>query len=428
MKALVTGMMTPVGLFTVRRLCEMGFDVTAGGCTNWDYAMYSKGVKRRILFPSTRYQPAHFAEAVLNEIRRGQYDIYIPTFEDGFLMSYFQEEINRHTRFLAMPYHQILAAHDKGIMRRVAPTVGVPVPDPTVVPGSRDEAESALKTWNYPSVIKLRKACGAHGQQIIHDPSLVRTAYWKLVSDYKIEESELPIIQRFIRGPLICTVDLAHEGTLVGQVAFKALRTYPRTGGTCSYKEIVDVPKVRQYDAALIRRLNWTGFFCTDYMMDQETGEFYLIDCNPRMAPGIIIGHHAGTDLFGAYVDMALERPIQAVQDPKAGIRGRMQFLELGWILDSLLDRSMLGAEKRAAWKEWRRQDAVCDDVLSWKDPRPGIVLYSFIFSRLRRLLSEHGGELFLKHVLFEEERFATELKGRAGELQAAAAAEAERI
>ena len=41
-------------------------------------------------------------------------------------------------------------------------------------------------------------------------------------------------------------------------------------------------------------------------MCDEETGQLYLIDVNPRLAPGVIFGHYAGSDLLGAYVDMLL--------------------------------------------------------------------------------------------------------------------------
>lgn len=421
MRALVTGMMTPVGLFTVRRLAELGFEVTAGGCTRWDYSMYSNGVRRRLLFPSTRYEPLQFAQAVLEELATGRYDIYVPTFEDAFLMSYYRDEVNRHARFLTMSQDDILAAHDKGNMREVARSIGVPVPDPTFVPHSRQELDGIFAQVHYPVVIKPRRACQSNGQQVVQDPGMLPGLYWKVVKEYGFSDDELPLVQRFVNGRLVCTVGLAQGGDLLGQVAFTALRTYPRAGGTTSYKEVIDSPKARKYDAALVKRLNWTGFFSTDYMQD-ETGELHLIDCNPRMAPGMIMGHNAGADLFGAYIDMVLGKAPRPIAAPVVGARGRMQFLELGWILDTVFDKNMTAAQKRRAWREWRHRDGnpVKDDVLSWKDVMPGLVLYSFIFTRVPRLLSEHGGELFLEHVLFDEQRFHSQIEPQSGLEQAA--------
>lgn len=411
MKALVTGMMTPYGLFTVRRLAEMGFDVTAAACSGWDYAMYSKGVKKRLKLPSTRYEPIRFAEAVINELRTGNYDIYVPTFEDGFVMSYFRDEIAKYTKTLLMPFKDIMTAHDKGTMRDVAKSIGVGVPDPTYVPKNMDEALEILAGIDYPVVLKQRRSCGAHGQQIVKDPQKLVSLYRGIVEEYHLTDQELPLIQRFIGGPQICTVGLAYEGELLGQVAFRSLRTQPRDGGTTALKEIVDSPLAFRNDAALVKKLNWTGFFCSDYLTD-DTGNLNFIDCNPRMAPGIILGYNGGVDLLSAYVDLALGKKVGPLAHPKAGTLGRMQFLDLGWLIDSLMDKSYSFSQKVDAWKEWRdhRGQKIKDDVFSWSDIKPGLMLYWFIITRLGPLLSPHQGEVFLENHLFDEARFYEQL------------------
>ena len=411
MRAFVTGMMTPYGLFTVRRLAELGYEVTAAGCSGWDYAMYSKGVKKRLKFPSARYEPIRYADAVINELKNGNYDIYVPTFEDGFVMSYFRDEIAKYTKTLLMPFKDIMTAHDKGVMRDIATKIGVSVPNPTYVPKTMEEALAILAKIDYPVVLKQRRACGAHGQQIVQDPQKLIPLYRSIVEEYHLTDQELPIIQRFVNGPQICTVGLAYKGELVGQVAVKSLRTQPRDGGTTALKEIVDSPLAFRYDAALVKKLNWSGFFCSDYLTD-ETGDLNFIDCNPRMAPGIILGYNGGIDMLSAYVDLALGKEVGPLTPPKAGTLGRMQFLDLGWLLDSLMDKSYTFSMKVNAWKEWRdhRGQKIKDDVLSWSDVKPGLMLYWFIITRLGPLLSPHQGEVFLENSLFDEARFYAQL------------------
>jgi len=435
MRALVTGTKTPASLFAVRRLAGLGFEITAACYTRWDYWAYSNAVKKRIRVPALHDNPKAFAEAILAELGTGRYDAYISTFEEGYLMSYYQDEIRRRVKYISMPFADVMNMYDKGLMTAAAERAGVPVPDPTFVPASYGELDQIFRQVDYPVIIKLRQACDAHGQRLVRDAGNLAAEYLKLVSEYGLAENELPIIQRFLPGTLICTSGFAVDGKLVGHMAFKALRTYPRQGGTSAYKEIVDCPKALQYDSALARSRGWTGFISCDYLTDQHSDEVYLIDCNPRMVPGLAMGYHAGADLVGAYADLLQGQQIRPLYNPSPGSRGRMQFIDLGWLLDTFLDGKMTIRQKLVVWKKWlNRGGHIIDDVLSWKDPMPGLVLYAFVFTRLRRLLSKSGGEMFLSHGLFNG-RLVAELieaekrdKRSAGEAVAAAQVAAVRV
>ncbi|MCR4426776.1 MAG: ATP-grasp domain-containing protein, partial [Firmicutes bacterium] len=200
---------------------------------------------------------------------------------------------------------------------------------------------------------------------------------------------------------------LARDGELLGQVVFRAIRVYPRDGGTSAYKVAIENSVVEAHDRALVRALRWTGFWSTDYMLDETTGECTLIDVNPRMAPGIILAYNAGCDLFGAYVDMLLRREVRAVHRPRPGTKARMQFLDLACLVDVFLHGAdMTFGQKLAYLGEWRRRDSCYDDVIDRRDIKPLVMMYLFILRNLPRLLGPKGGEVFLEHVMFDEARF----------------------
>lgn len=410
MRALVTGAMTPVGLFVVRRLADLGFMVTAGGSSPLDYALHSRAVRKRLVFPSSRYEPLRFVQAVLAELERGGYDLYLPSFEDAFLMAFYQDQVKKFTRFHMMPYEAILAVHDKHNAAEIARSIGVPVPDPTFKPTSRAALQEAVRAVDFPVVVKLRKACNAHGQKIVKDPRELPEVCAQLIDRYQLGEDELPIIQRYVSGPLISTVSLSKDGEMLGQVIFKALRVYPRSGGTSSLREVVRHELAAKYDQALISHLSWTGFMSVDYMCDEATGELYLIDVNPRLAPGVIFGYYAGSDLLGAYVDLLLDRPVRAIEAPREGVRAKMHFLEAASALDSLLDNGLRLGQKAALWRSVLRAASYPDDVFAWRDLKPFFALWAFIVPRIPRLLSARGGEVFLDRVLFDETIFNREL------------------
>ena len=57
MRALVTTPSSPVSLFFVRRLKQMGYTVTAIDSHRRSFASYSNAVSKTIIAPSLRYDP-----------------------------------------------------------------------------------------------------------------------------------------------------------------------------------------------------------------------------------------------------------------------------------------------------------------------------------------------------------------------------------
>jgi len=418
MKALVTTPASPTSLFVVRRLKELGYKVTVVDSHSRSFVSYSNAVDKRLLAPSLLYDPQGFAQTVIDELKRGDYSFYFPVLECGFLMSYYRDIIRQYTKMISMSFEEITYAHNKGAMREYAKAAGVRTPL-TAAPDSVQSACKLLEELDAPAVIKPRIACNAHGQKIVRDPKQAVWEYRKIVQKYKLEEQP-PLIQQYIKGPLICTVNLAVDGEIKGNVVFQALRTVPTSGGTSSYRITVDAPEAELFDARLIKHFNWTGFISFDYMQDEATGQLYLIDCNPRIAPGVILGHFAGVDLMGAFVDLINGKEIQRLPKQKNGVRCKLQFLDLGWLLYSLTDSTLSGKEKWQRFREWAKREPTHLDMEDIRDMKPWFALWAFLLRNLGKLLSPEGGEIFLEHFLFDEEKFRKEVV----QVEAALAAE----
>ncbi len=404
MKALVTLANAPAGLFVVRRLHALGYKVTVVDSHTRSYASYSNGVSRKVIAPSLHYDPHGFAKTVINELQREQYDLYFPVMECGFLMSYYKDIVQKYTKMVTMSYEDITFAHNKGAMRHYAEQADVPMPV-TQAPASLKHAYRILEKLDFPVVIKPQVACNANGQKIILDTKNAVSEYGQLVKKHELE-NQLPIIQQFIKGTLVSTVNLAVDGEIKGQVVFRALRTVPTSGGTSSYRETVSSPEAELFDARLIKHLNWTGFICFDYMEDEATGKLYLIDCNPRIAAGVILGHFAGVDLMGAFAEFVKANEIPSLPRQQDGIRCKLNFLDIGWLLYNLIDKNLTAQQKFECFKTWSKPEKKHSDTRNIHDLRPSFALWAFLLPRLGKLLGSEGGEIFLEHSLFDEEAF----------------------
>jgi len=408
MKALVTTPASPTSLFVVRRLKALGYQVTVVDSHSRSFVSYSNAVDKRILAPSLRYDPRGFAQTVIDELKRDKYDFYFPVLECGFLMSYYRDIIRQHTKMISMSFDEITYAHNKSAMREYAKAAGVRIPF-TEAPESVERAYKLLEALDSPVVIKPRVACNAHGQKIVSDSKNAIEEYGKIVKEYNLEDQP-PLIQQYIKGSLVSTVNLAVNGEIKGNVIFRALRTVPTTGGTSSYRITVDEPEAELFDARIIKHFNWTGFISFDYMQDEATGKLYLIDCNPRIAPGVTLGYFAGVDLMGAFVDLINGKEIERLPKQEIGVRCKLHFLDLGWLLYSLTDKSLSGKEKWARFRTWAKRERTHLDIEDIRDVKPWFALWGFLLRNLGRLLSPEGGEIFLEHFLFDEEGFRKEV------------------
>ena len=404
MKALITLANTPTGLFMVRRLHALGYKVTVIDSYSRSFASYSNGVSKRILAPSLLHDPHGYAKTVIDELRRERYDLYVPVLEDGFLMSYYKDTIEKYTNMVSMSYQDITGAHNKHAMREYAAEADVRMPV-TQAPDSLKGAFRLLEELDSAVVIKPRVACNAHGQKVVLDPKKAVWEYGQIVKKYGLEE-QLPIVQQYITGRLVSTVNLAVNGEIKGRVVFRALRTVPTSGGTSSYRETVTSPEADLFDARLIKHFNWTGFISFDYMEEETTGKLYLIDCNPRIAPGAILAYYAGVDLMGAFAQLVQGKEIDALPQQQDGVRCKLQFLDLGWLLYNLIDKELTSKEKFECFKAWIKREKSYNDIESIHDMRPTFALWTFLLRNIGKLLGADGGEIFLEHSLFDQEAF----------------------
>lgn len=407
MKALISTMIVPTSLVFVRRLKEMGYQVTAVDSVADSYGLFSNCVDKRIVLPSLRYQPLAYAAGIIAELQQEQYDIYVPCLECAFLMSFFHAEISKYTNMISMPYHIIKKVHNKKELLSLARQAQASLPPPTFVPQSLSQAELICQEIDYPIIIKPQSASNAVGQVLVPQHQNVFEKYQEV---YQQNPGELPLIQKYIKGYLLSSVNLAHQGEIIGSTSFKSLRTFPLEGGTSCYRVTHNNHKVLNSDRLLIKHLNWTGFISFDYMFEENTKEIYLIDCNPRPAPGLILGHYAAVDLVGAYTDLLLNKKIRPLNRQRENVYGKMQFLDLGWFLFGLRDKKKSFSEKVNHLKKWRKKEKHCYDILDFKDLKPFLYLYLFIGKRFFKLLSPQAGEIFLEHAFFDHELFEEQL------------------
>ena len=388
MNVLITAMFEPAALTAIRRFGEMGFKVAAADGHRLAFGLYSKYVSRRVRLPSLRIHPQAYTEALLRELETGRYDYYFPALEEIIPLSRSRERLLAATKSVIPDFEKIMTLHDKTKLAELAKTLDIDTPE-TFVPHSREEVLDFIQTIDYPIVIKQQKTSGAAGFRIIREPDPKRIAkqYFDVVKVNRLGEGQLPMIQRFVVGPTICSLELANQGEVLGELMIRGIRTMPRMSGTTVYRETVSSPACEEASRRIIRHLNWSGFCGFDYIMDEETGRPFLVDGNPRTTPSINLAHRAGCDMIAAWVQLADGETTSSLPRWKDGVRSRLQFADFIWLLESYMGSFKNWSEEHRLRKGWWRTKGCYYDIASLKDPMPNIMVWVYILANLYKLV-----------------------------------------
>ena len=407
MNVLVTSMFGPAAPIAIRRFGELGFHVTAADCHRLAFGFYSKYVSRRVRLPSLRIHPQAYTEALLRELETGRYDYFFPVFEEVIPLSLHRERMLAVTKTLLPDFDTIMTLHDKTKLAELAETLDIDTPE-TFVPHSREEADDFIRTIDHPIVIKLQRSSGAAGFRIVREPDTRQIAkqYFDVVKVNRLDEAHLPMIQRFIEGPTICSLELADQGELIAQLLIRGIRTLPRPSGTTVYRETVSLPACEEASRRIIKHLNWTGFCAFDYVLDTATGRPFLVDGNPRVTGSVDLARHAGCDMIPAWIKLADGETPSRLPRWEDGLRAKLQFADFIWLLESYTGSRKNWLKERRLRKEWWRSKDFYYDIASLKDPMPNIMIWVYILTNLYKLVFTDfdSAQLFVFHNQYIED------------------------
>lgn len=107
------------------------------------------------------------------------------------------------------------------------------------------------------------------------------------------------IAQRFIEGrPANCSV-FAWKGKIIALISVEVLRTEGSTG-PASIVHLIENEEMRRAAELIAYRLQLSGFFGLDFILEEGTGRSFLIEMNARLAPPCYLRFEKGRDLVGA--------------------------------------------------------------------------------------------------------------------------------
>ena len=197
---------------------------------------------------------------------------------------------------------------------------------------SPDELDEWLATHELPCVLKVDGSWSGNGVRVVHSRSEAHRAFQRLGDrcpfwlalkrgvinrdPYWLPESLGHVagsvsVQSYIRGrPANCAV-FCWQGRVLAGIAVDVLQT--REANTpATIVRLVDRPEMLNAAKVLASRLQMSGFFGLDFMVEAATDRAYVIEMNARPTPLCHLRLGPGRDLVGALISALSGHPLLA--------------------------------------------------------------------------------------------------------------------
>lgn len=350
-------------------------------------AFASKYCEEVVSVPSPDDFPA-YRDALLELAARRDVATIVPCCEvDAYLLSRHREAFEEHVSLVVPSPDELKSVHDRVRLVEAAEEAGVPVPETRVL----DE----VTDWSDRLIVKSRYNLLTSEYVDSHPPrtpeEVTTVAHLEPgerpdCAALREEMKHVPIVQEFVpKGDEYMFAALYDHGEPLATYQHRQIRGDSYVGGGGVYRKSVFVEELEDVARTLLGHLDWHGLACIEYIEDATTGEFKLVEINPRMWQSLPSTVRAGADFPYYYWLGATGRAEQIEPGYETGVGCHKLNGELGYLLSILTDDSPHVERPTIRSSLWEILRSCVEqpnfDYLHLDDPRP-------FASGLRKFLS----------------------------------------
>ena len=265
------------------------------------FPRYSCFVKKYLRSPHASDEPEQFIRYLLRIIDEYEIDILLPTNEEIFYIAQYLDAIAGKCQVISDDFEKLRTLHHKYEMTTAISGCHMKTPETYLLkePADLSPFKSASRDFIFKPVYSR------FADKVLITPST--GALQKITLD----PANPYVAQHFITGQELCSFSIAVKGKITAHTTY--VHPYKMGKGSGIYNIRVADKKIESFCKKVCARLHFTGQIGFDYLRD-KTGDYYVIDCNPRTTSGIHF-FHPKDGLLDALLGKN-NQPIQSTGDP----------------------------------------------------------------------------------------------------------------
>lgn len=287
--------------------------------------------------PDPRIDLDAYETAILDLAERPDVDTVLPFREtDAYVLSHNRRTLADHVGTPWPSFDTLRSVQDRVQLFEVAQDAGIPTP----ATGLLDDWDD----WTRGVVVKPRYTVNVpeygFDEYQPRESSNVYVASDDVDrSDIVAEMGHVPIVQEYVPTPdEYGFFALYDHGDPVATFQHRQRRGWKYCGGPSAYRESVDIPELEATGRRLLDELDWHGVAMVEFLRDPDTGEFKLMEVNPRFWSSLPFTIQAGVDFPYLYWRQATGRPIETPPDYDVGVAGHLLWGEVLHLASILRD------------------------------------------------------------------------------------------
>ena len=290
----------------LRSLGRQGVHTIAASEDETVPAFASRYADETVVTPAPAEDLVGYAESVLALARRPGVEAILPMREeDVYVLSNHRSAFDPHVCTLWPPFETLERTHDRVRLVEAARDAEVSVPETQLL--------SEVDDWDRRLIVKGRYAVlapayvgGLSGQAIgVASPRYLEFGVEPDREELVREFGHVPIAQEYVPGDEHSLWALYDQGEPVLTCQMHQHRAWKYPGGTSTFRETVADPDLEAAGRAVLDELDWHGFASVQFMRDERTGEFRLMEVNPRVWASVPCAVRAGADFPYVYWRLA---------------------------------------------------------------------------------------------------------------------------
>ncbi|MFA9427628.1 carboxylate--amine ligase [Natronorubrum sp. A-ect3] len=374
----VPGIAAPSTVACVRSLGRRGIRTIVVSSDETTPAFQSKYCDEAVRVPSPHEDLVAYKEALRSLAMRPDVRTIIPVREpDIYVLSKYRDEFAEYVSTPWPTFETLARAQDRMRLFDAADTAGVAAPETALFTTEPDQERKWIVKPRY-TILGDEYVDEYTPETCIAPPSTqyLESTRGATTEDIHTEMHHVPLVQEYVS-----TTEeygffaLYDEGNPLATFQHRQRRGYSYAGGPSSFRESVDIPALEEAGLALLDELDWHGLAMVEFLHDEETGEFKLMEVNPRFWSSLPFSVQTGSDFPYYYWLLANGEQDLIDHDYQSGIGGHLLRGELLY-LHSVLTKDIDLVEKPSMTEAvtdvaWSLYDQPRFDYLSRDDPRP---------------------------------------------------------